>query len=327
MHRKTADTLKLEFIENAAEITSKAHHVRINETALKNFAQDLKKPTKAGPSWDDYLGPQDNTLFLPDLVHEMIVITAQNAGYLYEDAKGEPQKWNVDGSGAKALLGLFNTLRDKKLLRGKDDRSLNISDDHLRKLKEALSGIPYADERLEIFKETLGSEAFGHIYTMTMRSLQIGGGFKFDMQSVETLAKAFPKAFGDDPYRKKAMLALIMVAGNARSRGVNIDLDLPAPTDYRLPETLNTAGVLEFSPELTERINKAELMDENDPVVTELRAATLVAVEKLCDQSGLKIDEVDFALWNASRDGTLDRLRQEYPNAAKQHFRCKTMWF
>ena len=192
-----------------------------------------------------------------------------------------------------------------------------------------LSNVPFSKERFAIFEETCTVDAANAIQQLEKLS-KGDNGYAFDMNSVEFLAEKFPKAYGDDPYRKKAVLLLLMVAGHLRSRGIDVELnDLIVPADYRIPETLNAAGVIKMSDDMVRRIEAGELFDQNDKAVTELRAASIKAVNEICRLSGLNIDQVDLALWMASHDGTLERLKNESKDikVANTHLACKTMWF
>ena len=306
-----ATDLKRRFLENAQDVVKQTEQVSINQEALTKLAQGLKTSGIKLPSWDDYVDPESLNSNAPIAsILRLAQITAQNAGYIYQDGAGNVSKWEKDGSGAKALVGEF-----KKYFRGTSKADLFV-------------GAPYRAERMEILDEMSGAGAIAKLAAIIGASQNQDGSHTFDMHAVEGLAKAFPKSYGDDPYRKKALLFFIMTAGHMNAAGGNVTLDIPAPADYRLPETLNAAGVIDIAPELVGRISAGEVFEEDDRLVTALRAATIEAVEKICEISGLNVAEVDFGLWNASRDGTLERLAAESRNdKPTQHLKCKTMWF
>lgn len=326
---QSADDLYRQFIQNSSDVTGKAWHVKINNKKLDEFAAALKTPKGGMPPWNEYLSEGAVKTTPPNLTqvfHEMAVITAQNAGYLYKDEQSRTAKWERDNSGAKALLALFDDLRSKDVFR-KGPKAYGPKQQI--EIMEAIKYLPLANTRMEIFNETCRfgwSKDISDILTASVS----GEKLVFDMQTVEMLAEKFPKAYGDDPLRKKAILLCLMMAGHLKSRGIDVELgQLPVASDYRIPETLNAAGVIEFSDDLLDRLNRRELMGEDDPVVMEIRCAAIEAVDKICQKAGLSVDQVDLALWMASRDGTLDALKQANTNVkvAKHHLACRTMWF
>lgn len=324
-----AAKLYQEFMDNSRQVTRNAYHVKINEKKLDEFAAALKCPDGGAPSWSEYLSSKtakSEKMNLTAVFREMAVITAQNGGYLYRNEKSQTAKWEIDNSGAKALLALFDDLRADDVFKS-GPKAYGPAEE--AKIKSRVQDLPMAQTRMDIFNETCQFGWFMHIRDI-LKQADKDGRLVFDMETVELIAKKYPKAYGDDPLRKKAILLCLMVAGHARSRGVDVELsDLPVPSDYRIPETLNAAGVLEFSDDLIRRLDHSELILEDDPIVAEIRNAAIVAVEKICQKSGLKIDQVDLALWMASRDGTLEALKKANTDVkvAKNHLACKTMWF
>lgn len=74
--------------------------------------------------------------------------------------------------------------------------------------------------------------------------------------------------------------------------------------DYRVPQILAEKGILEYSPELLEKIEKKVVMDYGCQMEVELRACMIQAVEMICqrlaDTEGkkkLSAIEVDWLLW------------------------------
>ena len=320
---KTSAQLKDIFLSNSRKTLSKTQDGRINPEKLKAFAMGLKVPGGDAYGWNEYLSAEalKDPVDFHRVFHEMLVITAQNAGYLYRGENGNTEKWAVKNSGAKALLEYFDDLKAKGLLGDAPD---------MAQLDASLQDKPLSGVRQKIMNETLGTAASFNVHKIEAQTMQYSGGYRFDMKTVETLSEMFPTAYGEDPFRKKAVLLCLMVAGHLRSRGVQVDLqDLIVPADYRIPETLNAAGVIEMSDELVSRIEADELFNEDDPAVKAVRAASVVAVEEICKQSGLAIDQIDLALWMAARDGTLDKLKAANTDCkvASKHLACETMRF
>jgi hypothetical protein len=74
--------------------------------------------------------------------------------------------------------------------------------------------------------------------------------------------------------------------------------------DYRVPQILFQLGVMKYSRELTEVIANKQQIAFGSELETELRAATVVSVEKIRERLLSKKDirvlsiEVDWLLWN-----------------------------
>ena len=76
--------------------------------------------------------------------------------------------------------------------------------------------------------------------------------------------------------------------------------------DYKLPQVLRHFGVIEYSPELARRVDGWDELRAGEPAEVEIRAATVVAVERLREALAergrqLRSIEVDWILWDLSQ--------------------------
>lgn len=136
-------------------------------------------------------------------------------------------------------------------------------------------------------------------------------GYHIDFKNLKQVAKISPDGFAEDPFLKKAALLPIMFAGYAGAEGVDVELDTIIPADYRVPQTWHNIGILRLSDEFVKQVEEGRLFDENDAMVTELRAATVLAGEEivsrakprlLADENFLyQIHHVDGEAWFAGR--------------------------
>ena len=107
------------------------------------------------------------------------------------------------------------------------------------------------------------------------------------------------------PLLKRAQI----VPADLHGAGVASFPDLDALTcfpDYKLPQVLRHFGALEYSPELASRIDNWEQLEQGEPAEVEIRAGTVVAVERIKEglrQRGraLASIEVDWILWDLSQ--------------------------
>ncbi|MPN62756.1 hypothetical protein SDC9_210509 [bioreactor metagenome] len=111
------------------------------------------------------------------------------------------------------------------------------------------------------------------------------------------LAAIFPLAF-DDPYLKKAQLALSMIAAFLRSTGNDVGAeDLTAFADYQVPRVLRGLGVLAYSTSLADKVDQRILLTENGQEELSIRAATVLACEAIAAHTGGTSADIDNLLW------------------------------
>jgi hypothetical protein len=123
------------------------------------------------------------------------------------------------------------------------------------------------------------------------------------------------------PFLKRAQI----MAADLHGAGVASFPDLDALTcfaDYKLPQALRHLGAIEYSDRLARRVDDWRELEPGEPAEVEIRAATVVAVERLRDglQSAgrdLRSFEVDWMLWELSQS--------LYP--VRPHHRVRTIFY
>ena len=127
-------------------------------------------------------------------------------------------------------------------------------------------------------------------------------------------------------FYKRAQILAADLAGalDGEPLGHFTDLDrLTAFADYKVPQVLRRFGVLEYEPDLTERIARYELLPPGSAEEVEIRAATLWGVEELRLALGRRgraqtASEIDWLLWQAG---------QELPPDAEPYHRTLTVFY
>lgn len=177
---------------------------------------------------------------------------------------------------------------------------------------EGVSGIfgdiPAAAARTGILLEVLGDagrliEVSAKLYAALVLRGSLGWA------EAELLATRFPLAYGDR-YLKKAQLTLMFIAG--QWQGPDCRLEVTAAADYQLPKILRAMGILRYAPELAARVDSQQLIDADSREERAIRAATVLACEKLAAHLGCAVPEVDFWLWvnrNRARDAKFHLTR------------------
>ncbi|MBI3308267.1 MAG: hypothetical protein HYZ79_02715 [Candidatus Melainabacteria bacterium] len=264
------------------------------------------------------------------VMFDLAMNVANQGGFIYVGEDGKARKWEIKGSGARAFNDLFHALYAKGLLPGLPNSKITGPQDVDKLIGPELIQVngeaaPFTNDRLAVFKEFASSNAWAKIASIVDYARQDENNFTFDFKSVRDIASAFPISFGQDPLYKKAALLPILFANNANTRGKNVTVSGIVAADYRLPQTLHSIGVLDFSPELVQRIENEEVMSPDDLMVVQMRAASIYACDLLSKYTGMQINEVDAAFWKAMKDGSLQPLQEEAVLEAQRQGRKITL--
>lgn len=294
--------------------------VSINQDAIAHISSALLSPAKLR-SRDEYISPELKESYdLTRAFFELALIVAQNAGYTHNTSEGGVTKWEVQGSGSKAIVAFFRELRDQHKLPGID---LTTAESVRETIAPLLAGgllhpdlkgrqVPFASERLELFSEFANPDGM-KVFQEILAAAKTTDGYHFTFENtVIPLREHFPKSFGDDPLCKKALLVALAITTNARAHGVVVSTDVPLPADYRLPVSLSKLGVLELSDELREVINNNVMLAQNDSRLLAIRGATLLACEQCRERTGLAPEQLDEALWSFTPSAQVEPLPDSF---------------
>lgn len=317
-----AATTKSAFMAACAEIVRDARDVAIDDRTLDAYAATIRKPAFI-PNWHEYLSDRvvdrGNGAYITDKVARMktaLFELAQNcsinAGYTYRGADGRTLKWERDGSGAAALMDTLQALRANAAVPGIDQHDPEQARAAMKPLLQAVPEGAFRNERLSLLAHFAAAGAKGYLDYGFDLARRGNDRFVFDYRTTMTLGESNILAFHEDPFRKKLALLPILFASYAAGEGAQVELDLPIPADYRVPQTLHNIGVLRLSKNLARAIESGTLFAQDDAAVTELRAASVVAVEKILEKARrrlsanhpefrLEINHLDADLWFAGR--------------------------
>lgn len=167
------------------------------------------------------------------------------------------------------------------------------------RLRELTGGFPMLDERARALRE-LGKVGFdGLVKDTAAGTARALAGRLQSYKDIATYAGL------QVPLLKRAQI----VPADLHGAGVVNFSDLDALTcfpDYKLPQVLRHFAVLEYSADLARRIDGWEELRAEEPTEVEIRAATVVAVERLREALAaqgrqLMSIEVDWILWELSQ--------------------------
>lgn len=300
------------FLDDCRRMASRSRHVTVNVLKAAELAKTFNAQSKA-PSWAEYISDaaRAEPLDVTRVFFEMAMICAQQGGFITPDADGQPQKWNINGSGAAAMLQKMKDIRTAgamPFIDIQDAATLRAA------LAPHLKDVPFAEERQRMFAEFASAQTYAALDCLIKGCYDPQAHrYSFTFQFINEAAALFPESFAADPFRKKIILATLMTSSYVAARAAAnpaldggrplfISHDAPVAADYVLPQVLEGLGVLVYADDLRRRIEARKGFAEDDPAVRDLRAATVDACAALSVFSGKSAQDIDAQLWLAGRD-------------------------
>lgn len=102
--------------------------------------------------------------------------------------------------------------------------------------------------------------------------------------------------FAADMFLKRTFLFLIQMYRRVRWFANEIEL-VPVPADYQIPKVLNHYGALYYDPSLRDQIANENLIPAGSIQECEIRAATIVACQRIAEKANVSMARVDEWLW------------------------------
>ena len=305
-----------EFIAACSSLISSSPHVSVNLNALSELKAVVSgaKPVR----WDWFLRNPEGSVV--DAGWDFLVTSALNGGYFQVDQTGAVSQWEVGGSGSAALVDWYRGLREAKLVPGVEYTGSKAEAASL--YAPWVEGQPHAPERLAILCDFASRSAFAEFQSMMMSTGNDDGTYHFTLHHADWLASVFPRAFGQDPFRKKACLAFLLLSGHIASRGGAVIYDLPIPSDYQIPRILAWKGVILVSNLFEARLrDRSSLISVFSEEVMHYRAAAVVAAHRLGLMASVSDYLVDGALFGGFRKDP-DLIANGLPP-----MKCDSLWF
>jgi len=305
-----------DFMQSCNEIVDNSSDVNLNLQNTNNLHKYFSEDSIMPSNWSWFCRfPDDQNSSWYDFVFS----SALNGGYYYKKT-GNIEKWEHEGSGSAALQSWINkVLWNNGKLPG---ININNAEDTGIMLRHTLIDLPYKDWRLEVLKEFADPETRRELQLVLMSSEEADWTYSFTFDQVNKLVQLFPQSFGGDPFRKKAILACLMMAAWLINRGNIVYFTLPIPSDYQIPRIFNWAGVIDLSDSFVSKIkNNTELLDVTSQQVTAFRAAACVAANKLADELKIGDNIVDNFLFVSTRND------EQFKTESISPMRCDTTWF
>lgn len=286
-------------------------HLKINSKRISRVvqlleAQDFKLDI---PKWD--YSPYSE---IPDdeFASFLLILNSINFSFFDPDNLKPFQDGEVKGSSlaTQRLVGHWKKLRDFDFLRQIDVRFVeNI-------LFSAGTPISMLDTRTRILRE-VGHFLYGLEKEGTPLSVWIEGSSENGpIDLVTRIPLVLPS--WNDPFLKRAQLFVGMLYGRLReAEWVDFDRvdQLTIFADYRVPQTLIAMGIIEPSRSVERTLKKRKLIPPGSRMEMELRAASIVASERLLramQRNGhwgnVTPLEIDYLLWSLGRGKDMEGI-------------------
>lgn len=283
-------------------------HLSVDEERAQQVAELLKGFPLVLPTWD-FPGFYPQSDDFEEMCKFYLVFNSIN--YCYHDQYGHKfQDGDLNGSALACmrLTEFWDELRKPEFLINVDENFL------LNELFRAESPISLVKERVAALREV--AKFYNQYYETSQVMRQFFLRFRKDAY---TISQAIPTFFPSwsDPFYKRAQLFVGMVYGRFQDwedlpvKPESLQ-NLTVPADYVLPKNLIAMGIIKPGVELSNHITMRVALASGSQPELELRAATIVAADRLLgglkkvkDDQSLHAFHVDYLLWTASRPKTI----------------------
>ena len=286
--------------ESCLRVAARACHVRIDGAALSTLADELAAGRAVIPAWEeDHLGPGD----AEERAGWTLVLSALNFCF-WED---EP-RWRVEG--ADGYMALAAALRRAHRGGVPVHRAEHVAAWSATDLAEVLRGDPGGPaeppllaERHDVAVELAGwlVREHGGSALSPLAGASSAAGF-----AVELAGRL--RGFRDVAVHRGEPVALLKRAqiaahdcgialGDDAPSGLRDRVGLTAFADYKVPQVLRAAGALVYRPDLAATVDRRAELAAGSEAEVEIRAMTVVTVDRLAALTGIEACAVDSLLW------------------------------
>lgn len=240
--------------------------------------------------------PPEQTTSARDIIQFALAINSINHQF-WDVVDGRFVRYAHQGQvGAMAMMaGLRALLRQS----GSMDAIAGKLPIEAEEIERFFGPIPNPEERALALGQALGPRGLA---AATMLEESCNGRTNWSIGHAAEIAELLPAGF-EDPFLKKAQLALWMAKGFLSSRSLGDPrLDLSCFADYQIPKVLRGLGVLRYNDELGSQVDSGRLLEPDGPCEIAIRAASVIACEEISEKKNIGAPELDFWLWSRRND-------------------------
>lgn len=318
-------TTKEKILSSLKPVIDKPEFVTINDNRIAAIAHELLNAPV--PAWDNNL----QLLGTPEETAQYYFFL-DSVNFCFWAEKGK-KRWEylVDGEWvggyyaySRAIKDAF--LRDRRFFDAVYLREISL-EDFGAIFKNGRHALLLVQERAEIIRENFGmlGDHFGG------QAINLLKKADYDADAIVALLCKWFSTFEDHSlierhrayFLKRAQIFCsdISFTGLPELAIKNLD-HLTVFADYKLPQILESFGVLSYAPKLNEDIIEERLIRRDSREEVELRASSIVAIERIrseMEKLGRKIttNELDWILW----------VKAKETNFLKPHHRTITIFY
>lgn len=290
-----------QILESTWYVVENADFVKINRAKISEFSKGFEKHAnhywlKDSPFDIEQLNEDQKLMFI-------VVFNAISFSYW-----GNPY-WNVEYKGKLYTRGSWSLVASifRAIEEGKDILNptflASVSMEELSKILRGNTEIPLLDERVKILNEIgsiLVQKFDGQFSSLIRESKNDAIGL------VNLILETFP-SFQDFAlyksekvfFQKRAQALVEGIYSIFQGKGYgelkNIDT-LTALADYIIPNLLRKLEILEYSQDLSKKIDNEELLPKGSPEEVEIRACTIWAIELI--RKELEVENIKVSALN-----------------------------
>ncbi len=222
----------------------------------------------------------------------LIALNSQNFMFWSPTTDGVNRyAWNGD-FGASGMRAAFDLQWGEEATPAGLRARLGCADEQT--VRMAFDEIPLPRRRAMMLREVLAGDALELAAAELVAAGETG---RLSTDDAVRLAQRFTIAYGQDPYLKRAQLAVIWYAGYLAECGKAVVLDVAASSDYQMPRVMRAIGVLRYGSALAAKVDSHTLIMSGSEDERAIRAASLLAVEAMAAHLGVSEPAIDCALW------------------------------
>ncbi|MBW2207279.1 MAG: queuosine salvage family protein [Deltaproteobacteria bacterium] len=318
-----------EVLESVKRVAKGSQWVSIDKVALNRFSHDLVSRDTEIPPWEDqyhFSGTRQETL--------AYLLVLDSINFCFWPAPGKA-KWEIQYraeslSGYYALAAALKRAAQSGTPITSAQYWADLSLDTLTRILGQKGDLQLLEQRLENLRE-VGRVLLTHYEGEAYQLVEAAHGSAVELARL--VARRFASFRDVAQYKgapvffyKRAQILAADLYGAFGGRGWGRFTDMDALTafaDYKLPQVLRHIGVLRYTGDLSERVDRGVLLEPGSPEEVEIRANTLWAVELIRRElrdlgNNLRAFEIDWILWN---------LGQEERFRAKAYHRTVTIFY
>ena len=316
-------------LRSTRRVIERAQNVQLNSERIADFAKRAEKDLNRPPAWDKVRHFSDGE---EQTAQWIFVLDSLNFSFWAEE--GLP-RWKIlwqgeDVKGYWALACSLNLAMTKGLPITDAGCLERIDAKTLRNILDGSGDVPMIEQRAKVLNE-IGAVLKDKYDGSFVHLLEEAGHSAENV--VRLVANNFPcfndvaTYDGETVYllkRAQILVSDLWGAFDAKDLGAFSDMHrLTAFADYKLPQVLRSAGILQYNADLARKVDSLELLAAGSHEEIEIRAATICAVEELVSrlaERGRKLPAfmVDWWLWDISH---------EEAHEDRPHHRTRTIFY